>query len=58
MEVGVSKCKLLCMEWINNKVPPFSTESYIQYPAINHNGNEHIYIHHMCMYEGKLLSPV
>ena len=27
------------MEWINNKVLPYSTENYIQYPMINHNGN-------------------
>ena len=37
-EVGVSGCKLLCMEWIKNKMLPCSTESYIQYPVINHNG--------------------
>ena len=28
-EVGVSRCKLLHIEWINNKVLPYSTESYI-----------------------------
>ena len=27
------------MEWINNKVLPYSAENYIQYPMINHNGN-------------------
>ena len=37
-EVGVSKCKLLCIEWINSKVVLYSTENYIQYPMINHNG--------------------
>ena len=26
-EVGVSKCKLLYIEWINNKVLPYSTEN-------------------------------
>ena len=41
-EVGVSRCKLLCMEWINNKVLLYSTENYIQYPVINHNGKEYI----------------
>ena len=40
-EVGVSRCKLLYMEWINNKVLLYSTENYIQYPMINHNGKEY-----------------
>ena len=35
-EVGVSRCKLLYMEWINNKVLQYSTGNYIQYPMINH----------------------
>ena len=38
-EVGVSRCNLLYMEWIN-KVLLYSTENYIQYPLINHNGKE------------------
>ena len=28
------------IEWIN-KVPLYSTEHYIQYPVINHNGKEY-----------------
>ena len=40
-EVGVSRCKLLYTEWINNKVLLYSTENYIQYPMINHNGKEY-----------------
>ena len=40
-EVGVSRCKLLCIEWINNKVLLYSTENYIQYPMINHNEKEY-----------------
>ena len=32
-----SRCKLLYIEWIN-KVLLYSTENYIQYPMINHNG--------------------
>ena len=36
-EVGVSGCKLLYIEWINNKVLLQSTEDYILYPMINHN---------------------
>ena len=30
--------KLLCIEWINNKVLLYSTGNYSQYPIINHNG--------------------
>ena len=39
-EFGVSRCKLLYIEWIN-KVLLYSTENYIQYPMINHNGKEY-----------------
>ena len=39
-EVGVSRCKLFYMEWIN-KVLLYSTENYIQYPMINRNGKEY-----------------
>ena len=31
-EYGVSRCKLLYIEWIDNKVLLYSTENYIQYP--------------------------
>ena len=34
---GVIRCKLLYIEWINNKVLLYSTGKYIQYPVINHN---------------------
>ena len=47
-EFGVSRCKLLYREWINNKVLLYSTGNYIQYPMINHNGKEYkkgIYIY-------------
>ena len=37
-EFGVSRYKLLHIEWINCKVPLCSTRNYIQYPVINHNG--------------------
>ena len=40
-EIGVSRCKLLYMEWINNKVLLYSTQNYIQYPMINLNGKEY-----------------
>ena len=39
-EVGISRRKLLFMEQIN-KVLSYSTENYIPYPMINHNGKEH-----------------
>ena len=39
-EFGISRCKLLYLEWINNKILPYSTGNYIQYPVINHNGKE------------------
>ena len=47
-EAGVSRCKLLYVEWINNKVLLCSTENYIQYPMINHNGKE--YFKKECIY--------
>ena len=40
-EIGVSRCKLFYIEWIKNKVLLHSTENYIQYPMINHNGKEY-----------------
>ena len=40
-EFGISRCKLLYTEWINNKVLLYSTRNYIQYPVINHNGKEY-----------------
>ena len=36
-EVGVSRFKLICTEWINNEFLLHSTENYIQYSMINHN---------------------
>ena len=40
-EFGISRCKLLHTESINNKVLLYSTGNYIQNPAINHNGKEY-----------------
>ena len=31
----VSRCKLLCIEQVSNKVLLYSTGNYIQYPMIN-----------------------
>ena len=41
VEFGTSGCKLLYIEWRNNKVLLYSTENYIQYPIINQNGEKH-----------------
>ena len=45
-EFGISRCKLVYIRWINNKVLLYSTGNYIQYPAINSNGKEytHTYV--------------
>ena len=47
-EFGISRCRLLYIEVVNNKVLWYSTGNYIQYPVINHNGKnyekEYIYI--------------
>ena len=39
--LGVWGYKLLYVDWINNKALLYSTGNYIQYPVINHNGNEY-----------------
>ena len=39
--ITISRCKLLYIECINNKVLLYSTGNYIQYPVINHNGKEY-----------------
>ena len=48
-EVGISRCKLVYIEWINNTVLLHSTGNYIQYPVINHSGKEYEK-EHMYMY--------
>ena len=40
-DMHASRCKLLYIEWINNKVLPYSTGIYIQYPVTNYNGKEY-----------------
>jgi len=40
-EFGISRCKLLYIEWINNKVLLYRTGNYIQYPVISHKGKEY-----------------
>ena len=44
-EFGISRCKLVYLEWINNNVLLYRTGNYIQYPVINHNGKEYIHTH-------------
>ena len=46
-QFGISRCKLLYIGWINNKVLLYSIGNYIQYSMINHNGKEYEneYIH-------------
>ena len=48
-EVGVSRCKLLYVEWINSKVPLYTPDDHIQHPVINHNGKEYKKNLHMCV---------
>ena len=40
-DFGISICKLLYMEWINNKVLLYSAGNYSHYPVIIHNGEEY-----------------
>ena len=40
-EFGISRCKLLYIGLINNKVLLYSTRNYIQHPEINHSGKEY-----------------
>ena len=45
---GISRCKLVCIKWINKKALLYSTGDYIQYPVINHSGKDNekrIYIY-------------
>ena len=34
-ELGISRCKLLYIEWIGQKVLLYRTGSYIQYPVLH-----------------------
>ena len=44
-EFGMSRCKLVSIGCINNKVLLYSPGNFIQYPVINHNGkNTKIYL--------------
>ena len=39
--LGISRCRLLHIEWISTKILLYSTGNYIQYPVINYNGKEY-----------------
>ena len=43
-EFGIKRCKLVYIGWIYNKVLLYSTGNYTQYPMINHNWKEYIFI--------------
>ena len=40
-EFGVSRRKLSCIAWINNKVLLWGTGHHIQYPVMIQNGKEY-----------------
>ena len=44
LELEMSRYKLLNPEKMNNKVLLYNTGNYIEYPVIDHNGKEYIYI--------------
>ena len=41
LEFGISRYKLLHIEWMNNKVLLHSTGNYFKYPVINCHGKEY-----------------
>ena len=47
-EFGISRCKLVYTEWINNKDLLCNKQNYIHYLVIKHNGKE--YEKRMCVY--------
>ena len=40
-EFEISRCKLLYIEWISNKVLLHTSGNYIQYPVVSHHGKEY-----------------
>ena len=40
-QLGVSRSKLLHVEWISNEVLPYSTENYIQSTGRDNNGKKY-----------------
>ena len=43
-ESGISRCRLLYIEWINDKVLPDNTGNYTHYSVISHNEKDYICI--------------
>ena len=43
-EFGVNSCKLLHLEWIDNKILFYSTGNYSQSPGIDHDGKIYLFI--------------
>ena len=60
-EFGISRCKLLYIEWMDNKVLLYSTGNYVQYLVINHSGKEYkkecVYIY-VCITESLCCTAV
>ena len=51
-DFGVGRCKLLHLEWMNDKVLLYSTGNYSQSTGINHNREEYIKRNvYVCMIE-------
>ena len=48
-ELGVSRCKLLYVEWIHINILLYSTGGHPQYPTSNHNGKKSIFEKNACM---------
>ena len=46
-----SRCKLLYIEWIKNRVLLYATGDCIQYPIINHDGKEYIHMNHFAVFQ-------
>ena len=42
-ELGISSCNLVYTGWINKNILLYSTGNCIEYPAVNHDGREHIH---------------
>ena len=40
-QFGVSRCKLLYIEWVKNKILLYRTGNYLQHLVINHNGKQY-----------------
>lgn len=40
-KVGISRCRLECARWINDKVLMYSTGNYTRYPVTSCNGKEY-----------------